>query len=462
MKQKLLTLFVLIVTAMTAFADDATGSGVATKDHTGAALAENQYVSYSYKFTEDNGNVTMTVTSTNPAAIQDWSSGGLNGETYDGKRTWTGLTTGYVLKIKLWWAIDGGRAVSDEITYTVKGTEAAPDPEKPDTKFNITTSGNVAKVVGPVTAAEVEQINNVNVMNIDLTGVKSIEDGVTIQPLRKNAIIVISGTYKEETIDGKTVCTTTADSKYDAIKDMKNVVVLAADGFYHPLKQLEFVDIPGEPLWTGGLKDIISTGNTGWKVTRTIPAHTHATVCVTNLIVNIPANLRAWEAVDYDETTGIKFNKANVIGANFPYVVRNATDEDTDLSFTGTNDLNFKTFIDTEANKHQVGSTNIYFCGNWKEALETDGTQWIIKNDGVHASIVKADGVKISPFRAYFTGIPEGASAKLNFDDEETTGITNVNAAESNDDTLYNLAGQKVNAAYKGIVIKNGKKYLVK
>lgn len=454
MKQKLLTLFVLLVTAMTAFADDATGSGVATKNDTGAALAENQYVSYSYKFTEDNGNVTMTVTSTNPAAIQDWSSGGLNGETLDGKRTWTGLKTGYVLKIKLWWAIAGGRAVSDEITYTVKGTEAAPDPEKPDSKFNITTSGNVAKVVGPVTAAEVEQINNVDVMNIDLTGVKSIENGVTIKPLRKNAIIVATGSVTDGVYS--------ADSKYDAIKNMKNVVVLAADGFYHPLKQLEFVDIPGEPLWTGGLKDIISTGNTGWKVTRTIPAHTHATVCVTNSIDKIPANLRAWEAVDYDETTGIKFNKANVIGANFPYVVRNATDEDTDLSFTGTNDLNFKTFIDTEANKHQVGSTNIYFCGNWKEALETDGTQWIIKNEGIHASIVKAHGVKISPFRAYFTGIPEGASAKLNFDDEETTGITNVNAAESNDDTLYNLAGQKVNAAYKGIVIKNGKKYLVK
>ena len=449
MKQKLLTLFVLLVSAMTAFAD-ATGSGVATKDHTGAALAENQYVSYSYKFTEDNGNVTMTVTSTNPAAIQDWSSGGLNGETYDGKRTWTG----YVLKIKLWWAIAGGRAVSDEITYTVKGTEVAPDPEKPDSKFNITTSGNVAKVVGPVTAAEVEQINNVDVMNIDLTGVKSIENGVTIQPLRQNAIIVTTGSVTDGVYS--------ADSKYDAIKDMKNVVVLAADNKYHPLKQLEFVDIPGEPLWTGGLKNIISTGNTGWKVTRTIKAHTHATVCVTNSIVNIPANLRAWEAVGYDETTGIQFNKANVIGANFPYVVRNATDEDTDLSFTGTNDLNFKTIIDTEAYKQKVGSTNINFCGNWKEALETDGKQWIIKNDGIHASIVKADGVKISPFRAYFTGIPEGGSAKLNFDDEETTGITNVNAAESNDDTLYNLAGQKVNAAYKGIVIKNGKKYLVK
>lgn len=329
-------------------------------------------------------------------------------------------------------------------------------------EIDVTINGNVAKVTGPITTANVEEINNKDVMNIDLTGVKSIEDGVTIQPLRKNAIIVISGTYKEETIDEEKVCTTTADSKFDAIKDMKNVVVLAADGYYHPLKQLEFVDIPGEPLWTGGLKDFISTGNTGWKVTRTIPAHTHATVCVTNSIVNIPANLSAWEAVDYDETTGIKFNKANVIGGNYPYVVRNATDEDTDLSFTGTNNLNFKTIMDTEANKRKVGSTNIYFRGNWKEALETDGTQWIIKNEGINASIVKADGVKISPFRAYFTGIPKGAPAKLNFNDEETTGITNVNAAESNDGTLYNLAGQKVNAAYKGIVIKNGKKYLVK
>lgn len=329
-------------------------------------------------------------------------------------------------------------------------------------EIDVTINGNVAKVTGPITTANVKEINNKDVMNIDLTGVKSIENGVTIQPLRKNAIIVISGTYKEEKINEETVCTTTADSKFDAIKDMKNVVVLAADGCYHPLKQLEFVDIPGEPLWTGGLKDIISTGNTGWKVTRTIPAHTHATVCVTNPIVNIPANLSAWEAVDYDETTGIKFNKANIIGANFPYVVRNATDEDTDLSFTGTNDLNFKTIIDTEAKKQQVGSTNIYFRGNWKEALETDGTQWIITNEGINASIVKADGVKISPFRAYFTGIPEGASAKLNFIDGEATGINGVNAEAAADGAIYNLAGQKVSAAYKGIVIKNGKKYLVK
>lgn len=944
MKQKLLTLFVLLVSAMTAFADNATGSGVATKDHTGAALAENQYVSYSYKFTEDNGNVTMTVTSKNPAAIQDWSSGGLNGETYDGKRTWTGLTTGYVLKIKLWWAIDGGRAVSDEITYTVEGTEAAPDTEVPvmvkaeattihdtkatltlnatdnsnealtytvtigdnsyivkgnagkdvtiditgltaetkydfavtatdqannvseaktgsfktttaftltaptaptvdankvisvlsatytpattwnfggwgqstvseninvdgapvihlskfnyigldgfsnqldlsgmthmhidvlpvtmegslgvtpilasgsikekstkvgdkttlklgqwnaidmplsdfgldfinnkvfqikfdkgnnatdelyianiyfynksvgeqtlqsitinnsftgatstlnttvtpkasdgtvfngtvtytisdgahltadgnnltitadaegtytltatsgtntattqvyfvgsaptpteaaenvlayysdqytvenieeynsgwekgwatstdinlsatdqakcvtgvgtwglskgaqdmtlytklcadiyafenipyritfekssipeatgtlkngwnhievpfndaartgmeyikfnigtdakhdytvlfdniyatkaDIKFNITTSGNVAKVVGPITAAEVEQINNVDAMNIDLTGVTTIEDGITIKPLRKNAIIVATGSVADDVYS--------ADSKYDAIKDMANLVVLV-NGYYHPIKQLEFVDIPGEPFWTGGLRnlnDFISTGSTGCKVTRTIKAGDHASICVPFAITSIPEGLYVWEATNYDTKNNIiNFSKAVEVPGNFPCILRNTTDQDIELNWTWTGDINFGNYVGNDAEKKKLGDTDVYFCGNWKEVLVTDGNQWILQNDGINASIVKANGTKISPFRAYFTGIPQGTSAKLNFDDEETTGITNVNAAESNDDTLYNLAGQKVNAAYKGIVIKNGKKYLVK
>lgn len=328
----------------------------------------------------------------------------------------------------------------------------------------VTINKNVAKVAGPVTAANVEQINSADVMNIDLTGVTSIEDGVTIQPKRKNAIIVVSGTYSEETVEGVTTATTTADSKFDPIKDMANVVVLASDGYYHPLKQLEFVDIPGEPLWTGIREhnDFISTGTTGWKVTRTIKEGAHASVCVIMAINNIPEGLSAWEAVDYDETVGLKFNKANAIGGNFPYIVRNTADHNIDLSFTGTGNINFKSYVNNEASKIKVGSTNIWFCGNWKEALETDGTQWIVKNNDTHASVVKAKGTQISPFRAYFTGIPERASAKLNFIDGEATGINGVNAEAAADGAIYNLAGQKVSAAYKGIVIKNGKKYLMK
>ena len=41
------------------------------------------------------------------------------------------------------------------------------------------------------------------------------------------------------------------------------------------------------------------------------------------------------------------------------------------------------------------------------------------------------------------------------------TGIKPVNA-EKVDGTIYNLAGQKVNASYKGVVIMNGKKMIQK
>ena len=694
---------------MTAFADDATGSGVATKDHNGAALAEDQYVSYSYKFTEDNGNVTMTVTSTNPAAIQDWSSGGLNGETYDGKRTWTGLKTGYVLKIKLWWAIAGGRAVSDEITYTVKGTEAAPDtevpvmvkaeattiydtkttltlnatdnsngaltytvtigensytvtgnagkdvtiditgltpetaytlvvtakdqagnessakeltfttkkgfiltaPQKPtiasdaitfittydenkdvtytlpywgqsgkaevinvegspilyltnfnyqgmefadqdmkemnmvhmdilahkitrDIRFNpifrgpkeqpytimtptdpidqwksvdiplaafdnmdftqekvfqfkfdhndnngvtdevyitnlyfynngqadgmtITTENQVSTVLGDITAADVDKINTANAMAIDLTKVRTIAAGVNITPLHENAIIIVKGTANDNT----------PNSKYDAIKDMKNVVVLGTDGWYRPVNQLVMTDIPGQPLWKGeGInKEWISTEKIGWKLTRTIKAGDHASICLPSgyAIKPIPDGLSVWQPTSYNEETGITFNKkTDEINSNFPLVIRNTTDKNIELAISNEGNINFKNLIADTANKYQLGESDVWFCGNFEEALVTKGTQWIVKNDGIHASVVKANGTKISPFRAYFTGIPEGASAKLNFIDGEATGINGVNAEAAADGAIYNLAGQKVSAAYKGIVIKNGKKYLMK
>lgn len=42
------------------------------------------------------------------------------------------------------------------------------------------------------------------------------------------------------------------------------------------------------------------------------------------------------------------------------------------------------------------------------------------------------------------------------------TGITNINAAKAENAVRYNLAGQKVNAGYKGVVIMNGKKVVLK
>jgi hypothetical protein len=48
-------------------------------------------------------------------------------------------------------------------------------------------------------------------------------------------------------------------------------------------------------------------------------------------------------------------------------------------------------------------------------------------------------------------------------DDAEATAIYGVKEVKTvTNDAIYNLAGQKVNASYKGVVIKNGKKYIQK
>ena len=58
------------------------------------------------------------------------------------------------------------------------------------------------------------------------------------------------------------------------------------------------------------------------------------------------------------------------------------------------------------------------------------------------------------------TGIKDIVEAKL--DGEVISGIANITAAKAENGVRYNLAGQKVNAGYKGVVIVNGKKFMQK
>ena len=75
---------------------------------------------------------------------------------------------------------------------------------------------------------------------------------------------------------------------------------------------------------------------------------------------------------------------------------------------------------------------------------------------------------KMNAFRAYIdlSKVDEVSEAKgrILFADgyDEATGIKGIATDAADDAAIYNVAGQRVNAAYKGIVIKNGKKYLNK
>lgn len=96
-------------------------------------------------------------------------------------------------------------------------------------------------------------------------------------------------------------------------------------------------------------------------------------------------------------------------------------------------------------------------------ATKADGTQYgFTSKSGTPAFAQVVSGQEIPAKKGYI--VLSGASAAkyaINFDDE-ATGIQTIEAASAANAAMYNLAGQRVDKAYKGIVIVNGKKYLNK
>ena len=96
-------------------------------------------------------------------------------------------------------------------------------------------------------------------------------------------------------------------------------------------------------------------------------------------------------------------------------------------------------------------------------ATTADGTQYgFTSKSGTPAFAQVVSGQDIPAKKGYI--VLKGASAakySICFDDE-ATGIQTIEAASAANATMYNLAGQRVDKAYKGIVIVNGKKYLNK
>ena len=80
-----------------------------------------------------------------------------------------------------------------------------------------------------------------------------------------------------------------------------------------------------------------------------------------------------------------------------------------------------------------------------------------------------AAGMTVAANRAYlslsdnpFPSTKSGAKLNAIFSDGETTGINNVNVNDNDNESnkIFNLAGQQMKGAVKGIYIKNGKKFV--
>lgn len=96
-------------------------------------------------------------------------------------------------------------------------------------------------------------------------------------------------------------------------------------------------------------------------------------------------------------------------------------------------------------------------------ATTADGTQYGFTTKFGTPAFAQVQKDQDIPAKKGYIVLKGASAAKYSicFDDE-ATGIHTIEAASAANAAMYNLAGQRVDKAYKGIVIVNGKKYLNK
>ena len=191
--------------------------------------------------------------------------------------------------------------------------------------------------------------------------------------------------------------------------------------------------------------------------------------------VTTDAELGATTVLAYTGTTveadGLTFNFQKVapvdgvvtLQANTPYAVFVAADQTENLTF-GTKNINpgggwYNECVTTDPNgKFDFRGT----YSEWKK-----GESPIVAGDYVAGAekFVKAKGGNgLKAYRAYlqFVGTEEPANVAFNFGGFVVDGIEAVELLNNLSGNIYNLNGQKLQKAQKGINIVNGKKVLVK
>ena len=121
----------------------------------------------------------------------------------------------------------------------------------------------------------------------------------------------------------------------------------------------------------------------------------------------------------------------------------------------------------------QYKNTNLSFANN-KTAIEIEGkaneADFSIASDGEGAyisKVLKTNEGETGKSTLYITitsnDLQKSNCFEVAITDKTATGIFNIKSdSNATSSTLYNLAGQQVSNSYKGIIIKNGKKYINK
>lgn len=153
-----------------------------------------------------------------------------------------------------------------------------------------------------------------------------------------------------------------------------------------------------------------------------------------------------------DEEGVLNFESADVIAPNTPYLFNSTGSAKSEMEFAG---------VTVSPGTPTTAGTNFDFVGTYEPITSITSNDYVL---GASAFVKAKGGNALKAFRAYIQGKEESAARELLISiDGEVTAIETIDGKKVNSNAaIYNLAGQKVKKAQKGIFIQDGKKVIVK
>lgn len=155
--------------------------------------------------------------------------------------------------------------------------------------------------------------------------------------------------------------------------------------------------------------------------------------------------------LDDVEGTTLKFKSTDKkLVAGKAYLVKPGSADITEITATGVN-------LIKDVVAPNIGGYT--FTGIYEPTKIDAGCLFVAPNN--YLTVSDGNG-KLKGFRAYFNVTATGARATSFVIDDTTTGIIGIDGTVIENGKIYNLNGQKVQNAQKGLYIVNGKKVVVK
>ena len=107
----------------------------------------------------------------------------------------------------------------------------------------------------------------------------------------------------------------------------------------------------------------------------------------------------------------------------------------------------------------KVAGTYVDLVGTYAASTTVKSGDYFISGNKLYKS---KGSTTLKGTRAYIDARNEEATVKMFIDNEGVDAIDAINSESNDNGVIYNIAGQRVNKAQKGIYIQNGKKVLVK